>query len=105
MSIDIQSFTSYTSPGSFFTPHNVSFGHVSTSVMECFREGTLNSTKLFESARVRSNANPLLIDFQEETIEIPEGQGISVRLYTGSTIGGGVTFRYYEMWYICFFCF
>ena len=64
--------------------------------MECFRLSTLNSLTLFKTARVRSEANPLIIDFQEEIIEIPEGNGLSVRLYTGSTLGGGVNFRYYE---------
>jgi antitoxin component YwqK of YwqJK toxin-antitoxin module len=81
MSIDINSFTSYTSPGNMYTPHNVKFGHAYNSVMECFREGTLNSIKSFENARVKSDANPLIIDFQEEIIEIPEGNGLSVRLY------------------------
>ena len=64
--------------------------------MECFRLSTLNSIKTFENARMRSDANPLIIDFQEEIIEIPEGNGLSVRLYTGSTIGDGVNYRYYE---------
>ena len=96
MSIDLNSFTSYTTPGNMYTPHNVKFGHVSTSSMECFRQGTLNSLTLFETARVKSDANPLIIDFQEEIIEIPEGYGLSVRVYSGSTVGGGVNFRFFE---------